>query len=382
MGLTNIFKKQKNQPSSCITQFSKPFNLPFSLIDNCSYYSNTQGALFRQLREAVPVIDAAIYKLVRLIGNFSIECENKKAEKMLNSFFETVTVNGNCNGLSSFISSYFENLLTYGTSVGEIIVSKNGQFYGLYNTNLSDVTFKRSDNGFDVDICDIAGNKISRPQFVFMTSLNPEPGKIMGTSILKGLPFVTSILLKIYNTIGLNWERVGNIRFAVTYKPSGDQQDRAFARERAEQIASEWAKMQSSNQVKDFISVGDVDIKVIGADNQILDSQVPARQMLEQIVAKTGLPPFILGLSWSTTERMSSQQSDILTSELETYRKLLEPVILKIVDTFLHMNGFSCRASIHWDDIMLQDISQISEARLKEAQARQIEETFESEDKK
>ena len=59
-------------------------------------------------------------------------------------------------------------------------------------------------------------------------------------------------------------------------------------------------------------------IKVIGADNQVLDSQVPVRQMLEQIVAKLGVPPFLLGLSWSTTERMSAQQADLLTSELST----------------------------------------------------------------
>ena len=72
-------------------------------------------------------------------------------------------------------------------------------------------------------------------------------------------------------------------------------------------MASQWADtMRESGQVKDFVAVGDVDIKVIGADNQALDTQVPVRQMLEQIVAKLGLPPFILGLSWSTTERMSA----------------------------------------------------------------------------
>ena len=131
--------------------------------------------------------------------------------------------------------------------------------------------------------------------------------------------------------------------------------------------------MQNSSTVKDFIAVGDVDVQVIGSDNQILDSQIPVRQMLEQIIAKTGLPPFILGLSWSTTERMSSQQADILTSELEAYRKLLEPVIIKIAQTFLRINGYSCEARVAWDDIMLQDLAEISQARLNEAQAQQIE---------
>mgnify|MGYP001527896479 FL=1 len=53
-----------------------------------------------------------------------------------------------------------------------------------------------------------------------------------------------------------------------------------------------------SNSVKDFVAVGDVSVKVIGADNAVLDSEIPVKQLLEQIVAKTGLPPFMLGLSW------------------------------------------------------------------------------------
>ena len=57
--------------------------------------------------------------------------------------------------------------------------------------------------------------------------------------------------------------------------------------------------------VRDFVAVGDVDIKVIGADNQILDSSVPIRQILEQLVSKTGIPPFMLGLSWSSPKAYS-----------------------------------------------------------------------------
>ena len=68
--------------------------------------------------------------------------------------------------------------------------------------------------------------------------------------------------------------------------------------------------------VRDFVAVGDVDIKVIGADGPILDSQAPVRQILEQLVARTGIPPFMLGLSWSSTERMSAQQADMLTTEV------------------------------------------------------------------
>lgn len=371
MGLTDIFKKQKNTSPTLVCETAKHTFTPLSDLINPA--EATQFALYKQLRENIPVIDAAISKLIRLIGNFQYVSSNKTAEKMLQDFFATVKVGGNSNGIASFIASYFENLLTYGTAVGEIVVSRNGNFYGLYNSSLSDVSLKRNSNGFDVDICNALGEKVRNEDLVFMTALNPEPGQIYGSSLLKGLPFVSDILLNIFKTIGVNWQRVGNIRYAVTYRPQADRGDRTFAKERAEQIAGEWSKMQNSSTVKDFIAVGDVDVKVIGSDNQILDSQIPVRQMLEQIIAKTGLPPFILGLSWSTTERMSSQQADILTSELEAYRKLLEPVIIKIGEIFLRMNGFSCEARVSWDDIMLQDLTEISQARLNDAQAQQIE---------
>lgn len=131
--------------------------------------------------------------------------------------------------------------------------------------------------------------------------------------------------------------------------------------------------MSDKEQTRDFVSVGDVSIKVIGADNQILDSEVPVRQLLEQIVAKLSVPPFLLGLSWSSTERMASQQCDILTSELEWYRALITPVIDKICRTFLRMSGFEDSVEIEWSNINLQDETELAQARLWRAQALEIE---------
>lgn len=133
--------------------------------------------------------------------------------------------------------------------------------------------------------------------------------------------------------------------------------------------------MQDSRngQVRDFVAVGDVDIKVIGAENQMPDIQIPVRQLLEQITAKLGIPPFLLGLNWSSTERMSQQQTDILTSELEYYRRLLTPMIKKICRSFLRVQGSNADAEIIWNSINLQDETELAEARLKNAQAMEIE---------
>ena len=204
------------------------------------------------------------------------------------------------------------------------------------------------------------------------STLNAEAGSITGNSILKGLPFVASILLKIYDSIGQNWERAGNLRYAVTYNPGSDMLDRAYAKERAQQIAKEWASAMEKGSIKDFVAVGDVQIKVIGADGQILDSEIPVRQMLEQIVAKLSVPPFMLGLSWSSTERMSSQQADSLTTELWAYRRILTPVIEKICSMYLRFLGNGSGVEVIWDDITLQDTVETARAELYSAQARAL----------
>lgn len=330
------------------------------------------AGLYYALREAVPVIDAAVTKLVRLTGGFSVHCADQRAQAYLDEFLRRVPVNGCSTGMENFVSSYFEQLLTCGTAIGEIVTDAAGRPAALYNAPLKNVELSRNKNGFDVDLFVTARGvreAVKYPELIVLSALNPKPGALSGVSLLHGLPFVGELLLKIFRTTGVNWDRCGNVRFAVTYKPQNDALDKAYAKERAMQVAKEWSSAMNSHSVKDFIAVGDVQIKAIGADMPILDSEVPVRQLIEQIVAKTGLPPFLLGLSWSTTERMSSQQADALTSELEAYRRVLTPAIEKICGTCLRLVGLDGDVQVMWDDIMLQDMVEQARAQLLSAQA-------------
>ena len=140
-------------------------------------------------------------------------------------------------------------------------------------------------------------------------------------------------------------------------------------------LAQEWSSaMQAGREgsVRDFVAVGDVDIRVIGADSQVLDSQVPVRQILEQLVARTGIPPFMLGLSWSSTERMSTQQADLLTSEVTAIRRSLEPALLRVSELWLRLHGYDSRAELEWEDINLQDEVEDARAALYREQARKL----------
>lgn len=370
-------KKQKTVKNALSVPQTGRSKHPFSVLGGYSPCHSADMSLYKALREAIPLIDASIFKLVRLMGSFEVECESKKAAAQLDEFLKNVCVGGTQRGIDSFMSVFIEQLLTYGTAVGEI-VTDGRDITHLFNSELRSIALSEGKNPLEVTVSADNGCgeyiPVKYPELVLMAVLNPEPGKLYGTSILKGLPFISDILLKIYNTVGVNWERVGNIRFAVNYKPQNDTLDMAYAQERASLVADEWSKtMDSSGSVRDFVAIGDVSIRAIGSDIQIPDSEVPVRQMLEQIVAKLGIPPFILGLNWSTTERMSAQQADILTSEIEFYRRAVEPVIRKICSLWLRMNGYGDRFTIRWESITLQDITELARSRLYTAQAEKIE---------
>ena len=206
-------------------------------------------------------------------------------------------------------------------------------------------------------------------ELILFTPLNPEAANPYGVSLLRSLPFMADILMKIYHTVGVNWERCGNVRFAVTCE-GGEG-----AAERGRMLAGEWSRAMRETRggsVRDFVAAGDVSIRVIGADAPVLDSQVPVRQIMEQIVSKTGIPPFMLGLSWNSTERMSSQQADMLTTEITALRRTLTPVVERVCRLWLRMRGVSCGFEVVWDDINLQDQVEEARAALYREQARKL----------
>ena len=109
-----------------------------------------------------------------------------------------------------------------------------------------------------------------------------------------------------------------------------------------------------------------------GATPFAIATGVSAAPFLEQLVARTGIPPFMLGLSWSSTERMSTQQADMMTSELTAIRRGLEPVVERICELWLALHGFDRRVTVDWEDINLQDLVEEARAELYREQAEEL----------
>ena len=303
------------------------------------------------------------------------KCRNAEAQIRLDDFLRTVPCGYGQVGIDGFFTGYMESLLVYGRAIGEMVVDDNGVRAVCWG-DVTKLQIRQGGSALDTVIYGPDKNGHLRPlpyqKLLLFSTLHPEPNHPYGVSLFRGMPFLADILMRIYHTVGENWTRAGNVRYSVICKDN--EVDPALAQERGKAIAQEWSKAMEEGKngtVRDFVAVGDVEIKVIGGEAPILDSQVPVRQILEQLVAKTGLPPFLLGLNWSTTERMSAQQADILTSELWALRRAVEPALLKVCRTFLAMKGLDDRVDPAWDDISLQDITEQSKADLYQAQAEQ-----------
>lgn len=355
MGLFDKLGKQKKE--TAVTR-SRLAPSPLNGFLSSSSLREADLRLYDSMRESIPIIDAALNMSVRLCGGFALKGDSEAATAALKRFKETVKTGGAGVGLDAFLSAYLNTLLTYGNAVAEIIPTADSQVCALYVADLKNLEVCEKDGGMNVEIKvkePFGSRKPSYPSLITFTALEPPAGKAVGVSVLRGLPFVSRILLNVFETMGRNWEKAGDVRYAVTYKPGNDPLDKAYAKERAISIAEEWSRAMNSHDGGDFVAVGDVSVKVIGSESPIPDSSVPVRQLLEQIVAKMGVPPYILGLSWSTTERMSYEQADIFTSMLTDYRRTVTPALEKIANTFLRLSGIGGNAHVEWDNINLKD---------------------------
>ncbi|MCI8989653.1 MAG: serine/threonine protein phosphatase [Lawsonibacter sp.] len=371
------WKQKRREPPAPVVQVRREEGHPFGALDRYVPLHTGEIALYRAIREAVPIVDAAIWKLARLCGGVGVRCGDRKAQAGLEEFFRTVDTGWGQRGVQSFLDRYLDDLFTCGRALGEIVLTGDGrEIAALLCASPEQVEVKIGDSPLDFRLCRAGlGERQELPwqELLLFTPFQPTGDAPCGVSLLRSMPFMAGILLKIFQATGQNWERAGSLRFAVVCKPGEGEE--AFAQERCGQIAQEWsAAMQAGRDgsVRDFVAVGDVDIKVIGADSPVLDSEVPVRQILEQLVARTGIPPFMLGLSWSSTERMSAQQADLLTSEVTAIRRTVEPALCRVAELWLRLHGFGGEAEILWEDINLQDIVEEAKAELYRAQAEKL----------
>ena len=377
-----IGKATKNdQPRATIT--SRPaFQSPFkSALANYVPLS-VELKFYRTLVEAIPVLDIALTKLAQLVGCPRFYGDDRLIER-LEDFLWSVKVNYHQQGLLCFYRNHLRQMLQFGRAAGEIVLDNaRRNIYALVNIDSDTLKFKQTDDPLKLQICQTQRGEIEPvplPEELILFNLNdPEGSNPHGVSLFRSLPFIADLLLTMEWSIKQLWERSGAPTYNVSYKPPAgvtvtkDQLDAIMPTIEAQFVAAMQAR-KDEKTIKDFFNAN-VEVSVIGADGQVLPFQEPYRAICEQVVAKTGLPPYMLGLQWSTTERLSTNQAQMIMAQVEAMRDETEYEIKYLVDLWQKLTDTPGKLQkVSWSEIMLLDAVETARARMIEAQARKTE---------
>ena len=125
------FQKKQLPARPALVQLRDSERHPFGLLRDYVPLRSGEVRLYRAVREAVPVVDAAIYKLIRMTGGVRAECPDKSAQKQLEEFLRTVPVGRGQFGINAFLDMYLDALLTCGRAVGEMVPLRGGKLASL-----------------------------------------------------------------------------------------------------------------------------------------------------------------------------------------------------------------------------------------------------------
>lgn len=79
----NLFSRKKKESKGTVVQTAqRKINSPLAMFSDVSSTA-AERELFRNLRKSVPVIDAAICKLIRLLGTFTVRQKTAAVSRLL-----------------------------------------------------------------------------------------------------------------------------------------------------------------------------------------------------------------------------------------------------------------------------------------------------------
>ena len=148
------FKKQAAEAKPLEVQLRNMERHPFGVLGDYVPLRRGELELYRAVREAVPVVDAAIYKLIRMTGGVSVRCEQPEAEALLREFLRTVPVGRGQYGVNAFLECYLDSLLTCGQAVGEIVpAAGNREIAAVLCGRVDDIEIKEGESPLSFCIC-------------------------------------------------------------------------------------------------------------------------------------------------------------------------------------------------------------------------------------
>jgi len=324
-------------------------------------------------RDTIPAINSALTILTTLVGDVDVTADEPLRSDIL-AFLDTVRVNHLQTGFGGFQAAMIRQSLLYGKSFGEIVPANAGNdIYALANIDTRSIILEPdASRPYELAVRQLQsdGKKVLLDNFWLLSLLNDPEGNPNGVSLLRSIPFVAKMLIAVEESWGQTWTRWGDPPCHVNVKlPDGTHQ--SAADERLTRMRSAFGDAMKANKqgfTRDFFTTGDVTIDTIGAQHTILPFVDSMRALEEQVVSATHLPPWMLGFSWSTTERLSTQQADLLTSMIRGIQSAWKPQVVRLLTLWCEMTGRKPEFEVSFASISLQDAAETAKAQVLEAQ--------------
>ena len=171
-------KKKASGGVAAVCQLRCGDTHPFGAIRGFVPLGGGEERVYREMREAIPVLDAAVGKMVRLCGGFQVKCGSPEAQKKLNQFLEMMPCGRGQMGIESFLSGYLDSLLTYGRAVGELVVA-GGKLRAVCWGDVTSLEVQESDNALETVLWGMDEHGLMRPlpyqHLLLFTTWHPEP---------------------------------------------------------------------------------------------------------------------------------------------------------------------------------------------------------------
>ncbi|WP_305046345.1 hypothetical protein [Geoalkalibacter sp.] len=339
-----------------------------------------EATFFEFMRESIPIVDAAINRLVQLDGHIEVKGHNDTLVDEIQDWLYNVPVNDLQRGVQAFHQGMGNEAFEQGFVLGEFIADKSRRdIVGLRVADSKFIKFRRVADGLEMYQKADGDHdwRLLKPDNLLYFSIGNENQNPYGTPTFRSCEFVTKVLTTIHNSQLNVWERFGDPSFSIIYKTSKkDGPDLSSRHKAITDEFNEAVRAKRAGHSADFVRAIDanseIEIKVIGADGQVLELEIPARHVLEQIIAKSGLPAWMLGMHWSTTERLANYETEMLLADVGTRQAAKLPLFHNLIATLLRMRGRTWKKGdwwLEWGNVNLHDLEKQARARFLNAQA-------------
>ena len=370
-------------------------------------------ALYEAMREALPMVDGAIGMLVTLDGIVRVEGDDAALVAEIDAWMQAVKVNDAEIGLQAFYESQGNEIYEQGFAIGEWTAAKGAK--GVERLRVADskgVMFLRDGDALRMfyratppkpstqaglqaaegllrrtpgltagALTEQDYREVDARRVVYAVN-RPEADNPYGTSMLRGLEVTCDTMLRIQTALGRTWTRWGDPSHHIAYKTKNGKVTGEELERRKERLAQELAAVLAGKErgnSADFVTatgmLDEIAVNPLGASQVVLDAEQPLKHVTEQVCARFGLPPWLLGVDGTVGAGQAERQSELVLQASKTRWERRKPGLEALVATHLRLLGRTWKLGA-WRLVQdlpnLQDMMKIAQANFLNAQASMV----------